>query len=94
MGTSEVRNGRGHRAYRRQAAALKRRVAALGLPCAWCGKSIDATLHHNDPMAFTADHPKALNNGGRLTGQDLKPFHRRCNAIKCDRATPTIRPAS
>ena len=92
--TAALRNGRGHRAYRRQADALKRRTAAQNLPCHWCGKPIDTTLHYNDPMAFTADHPKALNNGGRLTGQDLKPFHRRCNAFKLDHQPPTIRPAS
>ena len=91
--TAAVRNGRGHRAYRRRAAALKRRVAVLDLPCYWCGGSIDTNLHHNDPMSFTADHPVALAGGGALI-QDLVPMHRRCNALKGDGASQVIRPAS
>ena len=87
------RNGRGHRAYRRRAAALKRRTAAARLPCAWCGGPIDTTLHHLDPMAFTADHPKALAAGGPLI-QDLVPMHRKCNASKGAQVLPSIRPAS
>ena len=91
--TAALRNGHGHRAYRRQAAALKRRVAVLDLPCHWCGGSIDTSLHHNDPMSFTADHPVPLAAGGALI-QGLVPMHRRCNALKLDHQPPTIRPAS
>ena len=91
--TAALRNGHGHRAYRRRAAALKRRVAVLDLPCHWCGGSIDTDLHHNDPMSFTADHPMPLAGGGALI-QDLVPMHRRCNALKGDDVPPVIRSAS
>ena len=93
-GTATVRNGRGHRAYRRQADALKRRTAAQNLPCYWCGKPIDTTLHYNDPMAFTADHPTAIAAGGSLAGQRLEPMHRACNARKGANAPVQIRAAS
>ena len=88
------RDGKGHRAYRRQRAALQRRVAREQLVCAWCGQPINPDLPANDPMAFTADHPIALRAGGALLGQELAPMHRRCNASKGDRAMATIRPAT
>ena len=84
------RNGRGHRAYRRKQARLKREQR----PCGWCGKPIDYALHHNDPMSFTADHPEAIANGGHLYAQEMVPMHRKCNASKGTSAAPTIRPAS
>jgi len=90
MGTP--RDGHGHRAYRRAQAALKRRTAAEGLPCWWCGNAIDTTLPDANRMAFTADHPDALANGGRLAGQQLQPMH--CNASKGDVADIEIWPAS
>ncbi|PRI11893.1 HNH endonuclease [Leucobacter massiliensis] len=99
MGTQQIRNGAGHRAYRRKQAALKRRTAREGLPCGWgsdygCGEPIDTTLPHTDPMSFTADHPNALGNGGHLVRQDLHPFHRRCNTMKGDAAQVEIWKAS
>ena len=87
MGTD--RNGRGHRAYRRKQAALKRRTASENLPCGYgsdwgCGEQIDTSLPHTDARSFTADHPSALNNGGHLVRQELVPMHRGCNASKSD----------
>lgn len=84
-----VRDGRGHRAYRRKQQALRRK----GMDCAWCGKPIDYTLPKTDAMSFTADHPEAVGNGGHLYKQDLKPMHRSCNSKKSDSAAPIIRPA-
>ena len=84
MGSQNIRNGKGHRAYRRQQAALKRRAQRDNLPCAWCGKPFDWTLPYNDRGAFTADHPHAVANGGHLTKQQLEPFHRGCNSAKGD----------
>lgn len=89
-----VRNGHGHRAYRRKQAALKRRTSAEGLPCYWCGKPIDTSLPYNDPHAFTADHPEAIANGGHLTRQELRPMHRRCNSVKGDHEPTEIWGAS
>jgi hypothetical protein len=87
--TADIRNGRGHRAYRRKQQRLKRE----GRDCAWCGKPINYELPPTDAMSFTADHPEAVNRGGHLYQQDLAPMHRRCNAKKGDSAQPIIRPA-
>jgi 5-methylcytosine-specific restriction endonuclease McrA len=92
--TRTARDGHGHRAYRRAQAALKRRTRDEGLTCTWCGEPIDTTLPDTHPRAFTADHPDALANGGRLAGQQLQPMHRRCNALKGDHADVEIWPAS
>lgn len=97
MSSRSIRDGKGHRAYRRQQAALKRRTANEGLPCGYgavdgsgCGEPIDTTLDSKHPMSFTADHPQALANGGKLIGQQLVPLHRRCNSMKGDHAPAEI----
>lgn len=89
-----IRNGKGHRAYRRKQAALKRRTAARGLVCVACGEAIDTTLPSTDRMSFTADHPVAVNRGGHLVKQDLAPMHRSCNSRKNDSADTEIWEAS
>ncbi len=99
MSTKSIRNGAGHRAYRRKQAALKRRTAVENLPCGWgsdygCGQPIDTTLPPTDRMSFTADHPLALGNGGHLVRQDLHPFHRKCNSAKGDAVAVEIWGAS
>lgn len=98
---TRTRDGKGHRAYRRKQAALKRRTAIENLPCGhgsphgWgCGEPIDTTLPHTDPMSFTADHPLAVGNGGHLVRQDLVPMHLRCNSRKGDAAPAEIWAAS
>jgi 5-methylcytosine-specific restriction endonuclease McrA len=83
------RDGKGHRAYRRKAKALRRQ----GRDCAWCGQPIDYTLPATHAMSFTADHPEAVANGGHLYQQDLAPMHRACNSKKGDSAAPIIRAA-
>lgn len=90
-----IRDGKGHRAYRRKQAALKRRTARENLPCGYgsdygCGESIDTTLPSTNRMSFTADHPIAVANGGRLMKRDLHPFHRGCNSRKGDAAQVEI----
>ena len=91
-----LRDGRGKTAYRRKRDALKRRVEREGLTCGHgsptqegCGEPIDL-----DPMAFTADHPEALANGGHLVAQHLVPMHNACNARKSNRAPIEIWEAS
>ncbi len=86
-----VRDGVGHRAYRRKRDQLRRRTKAEKLPCRWCGFQIDTSLPATDAMSFTADHPNAVANGGHLYKQQLEPFHRRCNSIKGDRDLPILR---
>lgn len=97
MSSHNIRDGKGHRAYRRQQAALKRRTANESLPCghgsphSWgCGEQIDTTLDSKHPMSFTADHPDAVSNGGKLVGQILVPMHKRCNSRKGDVAPVEI----
>ena len=91
---SSVRDGKGHRAFRRKQEALKRRTQREGLVCTWCGEPIDVTLPYTDRMAFTADHPEAVANGGHLYKQQLEPMHRHCNSSKGDRADVEIWEAS
>jgi len=97
MASSSVRDGKGHRAYRRQQAALRRRTRAENLPCGYgsmhgwgCGEPIDTELPSKDAMSFTADHDQALANGGKLVGQVLVPMHLRCNSRKSDHAPVEI----
>lgn len=101
MSSRSIRDGTGHRAYRRKQAALKRRTAREDLPCGYgsphgwgCGNPIDTKLPSTDAMSFTADHPEAVGIGGHLVHQDLVPMHRRCNAIKGDAALVEIWGAS
>jgi 5-methylcytosine-specific restriction endonuclease McrA len=101
MSNRSIRDGKGHRAYRRQQGALKRRTANDDLPCGYgsphgwgCGESIDTTLDSKHPMSFTADHTDALGNGGTLVGQELVPMHKRCNSRKGDNAPVEIWAAS
>lgn len=101
MAAKRVRDGKGHRAYRRQQAALKRRTRVENLPCGhgspsgWgCGESIDTTLPDTHRMSFTADHDNAIANGGRLVGQVLVPMHRSCNSRKSNHAATEIWGAS
>jgi hypothetical protein len=91
---SSLRNGKGHRAYRRKQAALKRRTERDSLVCTWCGHPIDTTLPAKDPFSFTADHPDAVGRGGHLVKQELEPMHRRCNSRKGDSAPVEIWEAS
>lgn len=100
MSSRSIRDGKGHRAYRRQQAALKRRTAREHLPCGYgsthhwgCGEQIDTTLPPGDRMSFTADHDDALANGGRLLGH-LVPMHLSCNSRKSDHAPTEIWEAS
>lgn len=101
MAAKRVRDGKGHRAYRRQQGALKRRTKAQDLPCGYgspsgwgCGEHIDTDLPAGHRMSFTADHDDALANGGRLAGGLLVPMHLTCNSRKNDNATTEIWSAS
>lgn len=97
MGSRSIRDGRGHRAYRRKQAALKRRTKVEDLPCGYgspsgwgCGEHIDTDLPAEHRMSFTADHDEAIDNGGSLVGQVLVPMHRSCNSRKSNHAATEI----
>jgi len=70
-------------AYRRKAAALRRRGAEEGLPCWLCGEDINYALEWPHPMSFSADHVQALANGGALLGE-LQPAHLAHNSARGD----------
>ena len=96
MSNRSIRDGKGHRAYRRKQAALKRRTAREKLPCGYgsthgwgCGEQIDTTLPAGHRMSFTADHDDALDNGGHLLGF-LVPMHLSCNSRKSNHAAVEI----
>lgn len=94
MGSRSIRNGKGHRAYRRKQAALKRRAQREDLPCSSCGLSIDFDAPATDPRSFTADHPIPIANGGDLVRQELAVMCRSCNARKGNHADVEIWEAS
>lgn len=100
MPSHPIRDGKGHRAYRRKQAALKRRTKEENLPCGYgstqgygCGNPIDTELPKGHRMSFTADHDIPLNGGGKLLG-DLVPMHLSCNSRKNDNVAAEIWEAS
>jgi hypothetical protein len=97
MSNRNVRDCKGHRAYRRQQAALKRRTAPENLRCGYgsptgegCGQPIDIALPSTHRLSFTADHPEAPDNGGHLVDQVLVPMHMACNSRKGNHAPAEI----
>jgi hypothetical protein len=93
-----IRNGKGHRAYRRKQAALKRRTHDEDLPCGYgsthgwgCGEHIDTTLPTGHRMSFTADHDTPIDpNDRRTLLGPLVPMHLVCNVRKSNRAPVEI----
>lgn len=62
---------------------LRRRVAALGLPCALCGKPIDYSLPAGHPMSYELDEIVPVSLGGSpLDPRNVQPAHRSCNQRK------------
>ena len=63
--------------------ALRKRVAAMGLPCALCGKAIDYSLPAGDPMSYELDEIIPVSRGGDpLDPEKVQPAHRCCNQAK------------
>ncbi|WP_435111888.1 HNH endonuclease [Nocardiopsis synnemataformans] len=90
MGRSRGRSGR---PFVRAAARL--RSMPGGDVCTYCGRVIDLTLHHNDPMAWTADHIIPLDAGGDPTDPtNLQPMHRSCNSRKGTGHMPEVHDTS
>lgn len=78
MGTSD---GRSHRSYINACKELRATAPSV---CCFCGEWIDQTLHHNDPMSWTADHKTPLSECAELgvdpnSIDNLRPAHRSCN---------------
>lgn len=62
---------------------LRKRVAAMGLPCALCGKAIDYSLPPGHPWSFELDEKTPVSLGGDpLNPDNVQPAHRICNQRK------------
>lgn len=65
--------------------ALRKRVAAMGLPCHLCGKAIDYSLPAGHPMSYELDEIVPVSKGGDpLDPGNTAPAHRICNQRKGD----------
>ena len=69
---------------------LRKRVAAMGLPCALCGQPIDYTLttyidpkdgkRKRHPLSYELDEIVPISKGGSHVDPDnVQPTHRICN---------------
>ena len=72
---------------------LRKRVAALGLPCALCGQPIDYTLttyidpkdgkRKRHPLSYELDEIVPISKGGsHVDPENVQPTHRICNQRK------------
>lgn len=66
--------------------ALRKRVAAMGLPCHLCGQPIDYTLPAGHPLAFELDElvplaslPPEARSAAATDPRNVAPAHRICN---------------
>ncbi|MGV0853894.1 HNH endonuclease, partial [Mycolicibacterium phlei] len=85
----------GRRQYTAAERRLRRRLRALGDPCALCGGEIDYTLPQYDPLSFEVDHIVPVALGGMHTWQNVQASHRRCNRAKSDKLSlPAVAPAA
>ena len=75
---------------------LRKRVAALGLPCALCGQPIDYTLttyidpkdgkRKRHPLSYELDEIVPISKGGSHVDIDnVQPTHRICNQKRGNR---------
>lgn len=79
--------------------ALRKRVAAMGLPCALCGAPIDYSLttyvdpadgrRKPHPMSYELDEIVPVSKGGDpLDPGNVQPAHRICNQRKGNGTVP------
>ncbi len=79
-------------------ANLRKRVKAMGLPCAICGKPIDYDLdwyvdprdgkRKRHPLSYELDEIVPISRGGSPTDiSNVQPVHRACNQMKGDGTT-------
>lgn len=65
---------------------LRRRVAAMGLPCHLCGMDIDYSLPPGDPMSYELDEIVPVSLGGDpFDPGNVAPAHRICNRRRGNR---------
>lgn len=74
--------------------ALRKRIAAMGLPCAICGKPIDYSLPAGHPMSYELDEIVPVSRGGNPLDKDnVQPTHRSCNQAKGNKMITSKRAA-
>ena len=79
--------GRTGRPYRR----ARQRLIDSHAPCHICGRAINYTLPHTDPLSFVMDHVIPLKfNGHPLAPSNTKAAHRICNGRKGTKATSDV----
>jgi len=66
------------------------RIARDKPACHICGRPIDYSLPHLDPMSFVVDHVMPLAKGGPDTLDNKKAAHRECNSKKRARIVAPI----
>ena len=76
------------RARSRQAEAEKIDRQRVGDRDGWrcfCGKRIDQSLKHPDPMSQSLDHVQPISEGGAHTYANVRIAHLRCNTVRGNR---------
>ena len=68
--------------------ALRKRVRAMGLPCALCGRPIDYSLPAGHPMSYELDEIVPVSKGGSPYDiENVQPAHRICNQRKSNKTS-------
>ena len=62
--------------------AHRRAIARSAAACHICGRPIDYTLPHTDPMSFVVDHIVPLAKGGSDDLSNKAAAHKDCNGAK------------
>ncbi len=73
-------------AHRQSFAKNKKVILATQNTCGICGKIVDKTLKHPDPLAPVVDHIVPIAKGGHPSAMDnLQLAHSYCNRQKSDK---------
>lgn len=65
-----------------------------GWTCMLCGKAIDRSRHHPDPMSASLDHVVPLSMGGTNAAENLQASHLACNiSVGNKKLAENLRPA-
>lgn len=68
--------------------ALRKRVRAMGLPCALCGRPIDYSPPAGHPMSYELDEIVPVSKGGSPYDiENVQPAHRICNQRKSNKTS-------
>lgn len=83
--------GNPRRANGSRRTALRRRVAAMGMPCWICGLPIDYGLPPGDPLSFEVDELVPVSKGGSpLDPSNVAAAHRCCNGWRRNRSVAEV----